>query len=132
MAYCTRAELENRFGSSDIADLEYGRPGAVDAAITGASSLIDSYVAGRYALPLAEVPPVLANAALDLVRYALDVAPSDVVIQRRADAVKFLEALAQGRATLGVSQESEPESMDTAEMQNDGHVFSRANTRGFI
>ncbi|OPX57069.1 Mu-like prophage protein gp36 [Oceanospirillum multiglobuliferum] len=132
MAYCTRADLENRFGRSDIADLEYGRPGAVDAAVAGASSLIDSYVGGRYPLPLANVPAVLANQALALVRYELDNNPSDAVIARKNDAIKYLEALSTGKATLGVALAAEPESLDTAEMQSDGHVFSRKNTTGFI
>jgi len=132
MAYCTRADLEARFGGDVIADLEYGKPNAVTEAIADADSLIDSYVGARYGLPLATVPPVLTQTARDLVRYALDIEPTEVVRQRRDAAVKFLEALAQGRATLGVPQASEPASLDTAEIQSDGHVFKRTDSQGFI
>ena len=132
MTYCTRADLEARYGAGDIADLEFDRAGAVDAAIAGAASLIDSYVGGRFPLPLASVPAVLTNQAVALVRYELDNDPSDAVTARKNDAIKYLDALSTGKATLGVPQAAEPESLDTAEMQNDGHVFSRQNTKDFI
>lgn len=132
MAYCNRADLDARFGADVIADLEYGKPSAVAEAIADAGSLIDSYIGARYALPLISTPPVLLRTARDLVRYTLDIEPSDVVTKRRDDAVRFLEALANGRATLGVPQASEPMSLDTAEIQSDGHVFSRPNSKGFI
>ncbi|MGH1460998.1 MAG: gp436 family protein [Neptuniibacter sp.] len=131
MSYCTRSDLENRFGSDVLADLEYGRPKAVVEAIADADSLIDSYVGARYPLPLVTIPSILVSTARDLVRYSLDIDPSEAVKSRRTDAVKFLEALAQGRATLGIPQEEEPESLDTAEIQSDGHVFSRKD-KGFI
>lgn len=130
--YCSRAELEARFGADVVADLEYGKPDAVAESIADAGSLIDSYIGARYPLPLVTVPPVLTRTARDLVRYSLDNDPTDAVSKRRDDAVKFLEALANGRATLGVPQESEPDSLDIAEMQSDGHVFSRPNSKAFI
>lgn len=132
MTYCTRSDLESRFGSETLDDLEYGRPNAVAEAIADASSLIDSYVGSRYPLPLTTVPPILTSTARDLVRYTLDIDPSDAVKNRRTEAVKFLEALAQGRATLGIPHASEPESLDTAEIHSDGHVFSRRDSKGFI
>jgi phage gp36-like protein len=132
MAYCTRVDLVDRFGEADITDLESSRPNAVAEAIDDASALIDGYVAGRYPLPLAEVPVILKRIARDLVRYSLDVDPNETVIKRRDEAVSYLKDLAQGKATLGVPQAAEPDSLDTAEMQSDGHVFSRKNTNGFI
>ena len=132
MAYCTRDDLEARYGANDIAELEFDRSGAVDAAISSVSSLIDSYVAARYPLPLAPLPAALTNQAVALVRYELDNDPSDAVTARKNDAIKYLEALSTGKATLGVPQSAEPESLDTAEMMSDGHEFSRTKTKGFI
>lgn len=131
MTYCTRSDLENRFGSDVLADLEYGRPNAVAEAIADASSLIDSYIGARYSLPLTTVPATLVSAARDLVRYSLDVDPTDAVKDRRSQAVDYLKALASGKATLGIPQAQEPESLDIAEIQSDGSVFSRKDN-GFL
>lgn len=132
MTYCTRSDLESRFGTDVLADLEYGRPSVVDEAIADASSLIDSYIGARYSLPLASVPSILVSTARDLVRYSLDIDPSDAVKNRRADAVRFLESLARGQATLGVAAASEPVSLDTAEIVSDGSVFKRSESKGFM
>lgn len=126
--YCTRDDLIERFGATLIDDLEYGRPNAVTEAIDDAGGLIDGYLATRYPLPLASVPSVLKRVARDLVRYSLDNDPSDVVTKRRDDAVSFLKLLAKGEVTLGMPVESEPDSLDTAEIQSDGHVFRRTDT----
>lgn len=130
--YCTREDLNNTFGAAVIDDLLYDRPAALDAAITDATALIDSYIGARYSLPLAEVPPVLVSSARDLVRYALDMDPDEAITARRAAAIRYLESLAQGRATLGVPQASEPVSLDTVEIESDGHIFSRRNSKGFL
>lgn len=125
--YCTRDDLIQKFGTTVIEDLEYQRPNAVAEAIEDTNGLIDSYIAARYSLPLPSVPSVLTRIARDLTRYGLDINPDDVVTKRRDDAVAFLKSLAKGEVTLGMPVESEPESLDTAEIQNDGHVFSRTD-----
>lgn len=130
--YCTRADLVARFGESAIADLEYGNANAVAEAIADTTALIDGYVGSRYTLPLAEVPAIITRVARDLVFYTLNIDPSDNVKARRDEAVSYLKDLAQGKVSLGITQETEPESLDTAEIQNDGRVFSRANSRDFI
>ena len=125
--YCTRDDLLDSFGTNVIEDLEYGRPNAVTEAIEDANGLIDGYLAARYPLPLVTVPAVLKRIARDLVRYGLDIAPSEVVSKRRDEAVKFLMSLSKGEVTLGMPAASEPESLDTAEIQADGHVFRRTD-----
>lgn len=132
MSYCSRDEFVDRFGADVTADLEYGRPNAIAEAIADADSLIDSYIGARYALPLTSIPPVLAGTARDLVRYSLDIDPTDTVKERRYAAVKYLESLAQGKATLGLAQTVEPESLGSAEIHSDGHVFRRSTSKGFI
>lgn len=132
MSYCNRADLENRFGTEVITELEYERPSAVATAIADAASLIDSYIAARYQLPLVAVPPVMVGTACDLVRYDLDIDPSDAIKDRKTAAMKYLESLSQGKATLGLPQNIEPESSGTAEIQSDGHVFKRSSSKGFI
>lgn len=132
MTYCTREDLIAKFGESDITMLEDGKPAAVTEAIDDANSMINSYLAGRYNLPLATVPPVLLKVCRDLVRYSLDVDPTDIIIRRRDDAVKYLESLANGRATLGVAQDEEPVGGDTAEMVSSPLRWDRERSKGFI
>lgn len=132
MTYCTREDLIAKFGESDITMLEDGKPAAVAEAIDDANSMINSYLAGRYNLPLATVPPVLLKVCRDLVRYSLDVDPTDIIIRRRDDAVKYLESLANGRATLGVAQDEEPVGGDTAEMVSSPLRWDRERSKGFI
>lgn len=130
--YCTREDLVAKFGASDIEMLEDGKPAAVAEAIDDATSMINSYLAGRYNLPLTVVPPVLLKVCRDLVRYSLDVDPTDIIIRRRDDAVKYLESLATGRATLGVAQHEEPVGGDTAEMVSSPLRWDRDRSKGFI
>lgn len=130
--YCTRADLVARFGESEISYLEAGRENALAEVMADATALIDSYLAGRYQLPLANPPPILMRVSRDLVRYAADNAPDDTVTRRRDDAVKFLEALAKGNATLGLPVEDEPETHDTAEMISAPLRWSRDASKGFI
>lgn len=132
MTYCTREDLVAKFGASDIEMLEDGKPAAVMEAIDDATSMINSYLAGRYNLPLIAVPPVLLKVCRDLVRYSLDVDPTDIIIRRRDDAVKYLESLANGRATLGVAQHEEPVGGDTAEMVSAPLRWDRDRSKGFI
>ena len=130
--YCNRADLVARFGESAITDLEYGNANAVVEAIADTTALIDGYVGSRYTLPLAGVPAIITRVARDLVFYNLNTDPSDNVKARRDEAMSYLKDLAQGKVALGVSQAAEPDSLDTAEIQSDGRVFSRANSRDFI
>jgi phage gp36-like protein len=130
--YCTRLDLENRFGDSVIAGLEYDNPGAVEKAIAGVSSEIDSYVGARYGLPLAEIPEVLNKHALAMVRYELDIDPAEVIKERYQAAIAYLKSLASGKATLGIAQVEEPAANASAEIQSAGTVFGRADSQGFI
>lgn len=132
MSYTTRTALEARFGSAEMADLEYGKPGAIEEAITGADALIDSYIGARYSLPLATVPVVLEQVARDLVRYSLDNEPTDTIKERHKQAVAYLVEVSKGRASLGVPQAEEPASIGTAEIQSGGSVWKRETSTGFI
>jgi phage gp36-like protein len=126
--YCSRTDLVERFGAEVIADLEYDRPDAVVQAIADTTAVIDGYLASRYPLPLASVPAVVKSIARDLVRYELDIDPDDTVKRRRDEAMKHLTSIQRGEMTLGLPVADEPDSLDTAEIQNDGHVFRRSST----
>lgn len=109
MGYATKSDLITRFGDDELTQLtDRVGAGAADAAavaraLTDAEAEIDGYLAARYRLPLASVPPLLTRLACDLARYRLwsDLA-SEEVRRRYEDARRLLESLASGRVTLGV------------------------------
>ena len=111
MSYCTVADMTARFGEielaqlTDLEDRETVNAVTVQAAITDASGEIDSYLAGRYALPISDaLPDMLRAGCMDLARYRLyDDHPPDVVKARRADFVTWLNRVAIGHVQLPLS-----------------------------
>lgn len=105
MSYLTRADLEARFGATFIGDLESGGAG-VDDAIADAEAEVDTYLASRYALPLAAVPDSLARIAAQIARYNLwrrDVAADHPAYIAYKDALKDLVNIGNGTVNLGLS-----------------------------
>ncbi len=78
----------------------------IDDALVSASAEIDSYLAGRYRLPLAHVPRNMTRIACDIARYHLtgnDRLETEAVRERYKAAVRFLELAAAGKITLGAT-----------------------------
>ncbi len=106
-SYCTQDDLEKRYGAEEVLELsdrdrdDVVDAGVLEAAISAAGNLIDSYIAKRYDLPLLAVPSVLVDKACDIARYNLhkDVV-TDTVQNNYKDAVSFLRDVAAGRAEL--------------------------------
>lgn len=109
-AYCTQSDLVARFGEAEMIGLtDRTNAGTIDAAIVAgaigkASDLIDGYIGGRYALPLASTPPLLKGFCEDLARHALYTVerPKNVDAARDA-AIAYLKDVATGRASLGTA-----------------------------
>lgn len=106
-AYCTQDDLVARFGESELlANADRDGDGIVDASvvdkmIASASSIIDSYIGTRYALPLLSVPPTIKSICEDLARHALyTVEPMKIVIDNRNDAIAQLKDISRGIAIL--------------------------------
>ena len=103
MLYCTRDDLIERFGESELIQLtDEQNTGAlnaatVDKAIADASNQIDSYLIGRYQLPLTEVPEFVNTYACDMARYLLwdDGALEQVTIRYRT-AIKYWRDISTG------------------------------------
>lgn len=111
MAYCTQQDLVDRFGAGRLIQLtdRTNTPattidGTVVAKHIGdATSLIDSYVGKRYALPLGNVPAVLTKVAVDLAWYFLlgpSASKDGPEAMARAEAVRWLEAVSKGLAVI--------------------------------
>lgn len=109
MAYALLQDMLDRFGGNEMEQLtDIGRPrlGAVDDGVLGraledATSLIDGYLIGRYALPLATVPGNLKVLCCGIARYQLMSSTPDE--RAKADwerAYKYLSAVNRGDAQL--------------------------------
>lgn len=106
----------------------------VNRALQDAEQTINSYLAGRYQLPLSNVPEVLERIAGQLARYFLyDDAATDQIETLYKDSIKFLEGVSTGKVQLGVTNSgTTAQPAATAEMVSDGRAFGRGESRGFI
>ena len=142
--------LQQRFGAQLATSLalreQHGRDESVynvpppDAvviaeAITDASELMDSYLAKRYTLPLPVVPMPLKRICGDITLYLLS-GNGTVTDERRKrydDAIKFLQALAKGDATLGAGVEQDnANSVGQVELDSNPRIFTRRTLRGVM
>jgi phage gp36-like protein len=97
------------------------------SAISDGQSEVDSYLASRYAVPLASPPGVILRFTGDVARYTLyDDHATEEVARRYADAIKFLQAVAKGAATVDVGPDAEAPAGGLVEMISAGRIFSRA------
>lgn len=138
--YCTVADLTARFGADEITALtDREHTGAIntavaDIAITDASTTIDSYLTGRYRLPLATLPTVLVQLCANIARYKLyDNSVPETVRNNYQDAIRFLEQLSRGQVTLGLDSNQQQTATDShIEIQSAGTVWGRKQSKGFI
>ncbi|MGF1775899.1 gp436 family protein [Vibrio nomapromontoriensis] len=141
--YCTVTQLQGRFSEQELIALtdKDGSTGALvldvaEQAIKDASSTIDGYLGGRYALPLRNVPTILERICCDLSRYYLyddTLGEEHQAAKRYVDAVKYLEQVGRGQVQLGLSDtQTKPEQTNSAEMMSAGSVFGRDSAKGFI
>lgn len=139
MPYLTAADFIDRFGLPELVQLTTPDPAAADydpavfdRAVADADAEIDSYLAARYPLPLAAVPPVLTRIAADITRYRLwNDQASDEVRTRYEDARRLLENLARGTVSLGLPAADAPRPSLAAAHAGNAPVFDRANTGAF-
>lgn len=141
MPYATQQDLVDRFGEDELIQLtDRADPpaNAIDAvavarALTDADALIDGYLGSRYALPLAEVPPLLVGIACDLARYQLyPVAPIEAVATKRDQAVATLRDIASGKIALPVGEAETPAPASAGvQIAGPGRVFSADTLKDF-
>ncbi len=112
MTYATLDGLAARYGTdlliqlTDRASPPAGTvdPSVIDRALTDTDAQIDSALAVRYRLPLAQVPAVIVDLALVLAIHRLHrFEPDPKIKDDRAQALKDLDAIAAGRRRLDVA-----------------------------
>lgn len=108
MAYATQADIVELYGAHALVVADRDGDGTPDAAaiaraLGSASDEIDSHIGVRFALPLAAVPGMLRQLAVDIAVYRL-AQTADVLTeelrQRYEDAIGLLRRIAEGKATL--------------------------------
>lgn len=107
--YATRQDLEARFGSGEIANLEAMQTSvnAIADVLQDANEEIDSYIAVKYQLPLPSVPSTLKRVACNIARYRLYFQqPTEEVESRYKAEIDFLKRVADGKAVLNILDQS--------------------------
>lgn len=102
MAWLTRLELEARFGTETISDLETGGAVALDA-IADAEAEAASYLAQVATLPLAVVPDTLKRIVAIIARYNLwrrETGEDHPAYIAYKDALRELRGIADGSISL--------------------------------
>ena len=140
MIYATSEEFIEAYGqelSIELTNLEDPTATAVDETVmarglTRASSLIDGYLSGRYALPLATLPPLLTTLCLDIARYQMGHnAMEEDVRQRYEDALKMLGLIATGEINLGLPLVDQPLAIGSPIFTSPGPTFTADTFRGY-
>ena len=107
----------------------------VQRALQDADDTINTYLSGRYSLPLNTVPSVLSRVGSELARYYLYDDQVTEAIKTRYDAnIKWLEGVSRGTVALGVESASgaQPVSNAGAELVSSNAVWKRPVAGGFL
>ena len=142
MAYCTLQDLKDRYSERlllDLSDRGQTPSGTIDAALIGraiadADAEIDGYLRGRYALPLAALPPVLTDLSLRIAIYKAHThTVSDKIRRDYEDAMKSLKLIADGSVRLDIAG-VEPVSSGSSDvrMTETSRPITAETMRGFI
>ena len=125
MTYATRADLETRFGEDELIQRESVLPAdAIVRILAGADAEINSYVSGRYPVPLNPVPDNVINLASAIARYHyLGDAASDRARQDYEDARAYLRDIQAGKARLDVPVANAASSAETVVVVGRGKLF---------
>jgi phage gp36-like protein len=142
MDYVTQQQLVDRFGERlllQLTDRATPPAGEIDAAavadrIRDAGAVIDGYLAGRYQLPLGDVPDLVRDLALSIAIYKLHPFAADPKIEADYNgALRTLRDIATGTIRLSVAG-IEPTGSQASGVQyvDRERPFTPENLRGFI
>lgn len=135
MLYATPEGLVKRYGEQSIKTLATSADSPkVAEALEDASQTIDSYLAGRYTLPLKSVPAVLERHCCYIARYFLEKNRATEQARRDYDdSIRYLEKVASGTISLGISEDGETvEGDNVAIIESAGSIWARDRAKGFI
>ena len=142
MPYATADQLIERYGepmlvaATDRGAVPTGAPdqAAIARALAAADAVIDGFLASRYALPLASVPPLLADIAQAIAIFRLHPYAADPKLKEdHADAMRMLRDIADGRVRLSLVGVEPPGTGETgAQFTDRDRPMTEVALRGFI
>ncbi|MDP2331812.1 MAG: DUF1320 domain-containing protein [Reyranella sp.] len=145
MSYATSDDMIERFDEAQlikVASIVVDEEDTLDTekigrAIAGADAIVDLHLRGRYAVPLATVPPEILGISCDIARYKLygdatnaPEAAKDAYLA----AMKMLVSIRDGDAVLDAPAASASDPAATAggvELAGDAPFFTRDSLKGF-
>jgi phage gp36-like protein len=116
MAYATQRDLFNLYGEQlllRLADLDNDGvpdPEPIGDALDSAASIIDAYLSARYQTPIDNPPPVVRDLNVDIGLYRLALSrlkQTEEMRLRYEDAIKLLQAIAAGKASIGLDTDDD-------------------------
>lgn len=136
MPYATQSDAIAQFGEREIIALTDRENAGVidgallDSALLDASAEVDTYMVGRYLVPLSVVSRLVVTYTCDIARYRLSgatVTEIDTVRNRYKDAIRFLESVRDGKTDLGVDvvPASDASTQNLVFFTESSKVFSR-------
>jgi phage gp36-like protein len=142
-AYTDLARLTARYGAdmlirvTDRAEIATGQidESVVTKACDDAMALIDGYLAGRYALPLDEVPPLVSALAEDIAIWRLHAYDPDPKLKADFEAaMRSLRDISDGRIRLtGLAGVAAAQTGSTGAMYTDRErPLTEATMKGYI
>lgn len=141
-AYTDLARLTERFGADMLLRATDRGPvpaGAIDESVVekaceDAAALIDGYLAAKYALPLATVPPLVAALAEDIAIYRLHpYAAGDKLKSDYDTALRSLRDISSGAIRLPVAGVEPETTGSTGALFTDRErPMTEASLKGFI
>ncbi len=115
MAYSVEADIKKQLDPALLVQLAdddndgVADSGVISQAIADADAELDSYLSGRYTVPLSPVPALVKKLSVDVAIWNLysrrSTVEDEVRKSRYAAAVKLLTAISKGEARLGIDPE---------------------------
>lgn len=141
MSYATQQDMITRFGEEELVTLTNSAPNAesidedvLALALTDADAEINSYIGGRYKLPLATTPSVLVLRACDIARKRLyRERLTETVKDAYDEAVAWLLLVSRGAVVLDLGANEQPtQPTDLALVDAPGRHFTADSLKGFV
>jgi phage gp36-like protein len=140
--YATKADIMEQLPEAELIGLtDDAGVGAVDDAIVDrsiadADATVDAYCQDRYPVPFASVPAIIRSISVDLAIYnlysrrAVAEVP-EVRKDRRKDALRFLEKVAEGKIKLGATDQTPVASGNSVAVVAPDRVFTRESLEDY-
>ncbi|WP_315729807.1 DUF1320 domain-containing protein [Bradyrhizobium sp. SZCCHNRI2010] len=111
MGYATKQDIDELYGTDLLVRVaDYDRDGTPDPDVVAkglqaADEICDAYLSAQYQLPLATIPGIVKNCAIDIAVYKMALGRTgrtDEMRVRYEDALSILEKISTGKIGLGL------------------------------